>query len=102
MTQLKFMESLEAVIKQRLETAPEGSYTAELARQGVSKVAQKLGEEAVEVVLASVVESDTRLKEESADLLYHLVLLLTLRGIPLADVVAELEKRHREKTSAPD
>ena len=61
------------------------------------KVAQKLGEEGVELALAAVIESDTRVKEEAADLIFHLLLLLALRGIPLQEVVAELEQRHDQR-----
>lgn len=98
MSDIDFIVTLEGIIAERLATAPESSYTARLAGQGVAKVAQKVGEEAVELALASVVESDERVTEESADLLYHLLLLLALRGKSLGDVTAELERRHREKT----
>jgi phosphoribosyl-ATP pyrophosphohydrolase len=97
-----FLESLESVIRERLDTTPESSYTAKLAHQGIAKVAQKLGEEAIELALASVIESDLRVTEESADLLYHLLLMLNLRGIPLADVMAELEQRHKDRMAASD
>lgn len=100
MSDLQFFESLEKIIEQRLASAPEESYTAHLASKGVAKVAQKLGEEAVELALASAVESELRVREESADLVYHLILLLKLRGLSLRDVADELEQRHREKTAS--
>jgi phosphoribosyl-ATP pyrophosphohydrolase/phosphoribosyl-AMP cyclohydrolase len=94
-----FLESLEAVIRQRMENAPEGSYTASLAAKGISKVAQKVGEEGVELALAGVVEPDDRVIAESADLIYHLIVLLNVRGIPLSAVFEELEARHRDKAT---
>ncbi len=94
MDQLDFLAKLEAVIQDRLSNPRAGSYTVELAAGGALKVAQKLGEEAVEVVVAAVAEDDSRLTEEAADLLYHLLVLLRVRGLSLADAVAELERRH--------
>jgi phosphoribosyl-ATP pyrophosphohydrolase len=94
----RFLEELETVISDRLQQRPESSYTARLAAGGVSKVAQKVGEEAIEVALASLGEDPPRVVEEAADLLFHLLLLLQLRGASLTDVCAELERRHREKS----
>lgn len=92
----EFLTRLERILESRLTTAsPEKSYTARLASQGVVKVAQKVGEEGVELALAAVTEDDARVASEAADLLYHLLLLLRMRGLQLADVVAELERRHR-------
>ena len=95
MSDVTFLEKLEAVIRRRIEAAPESSYTAKLAAQGTLKVAQKVGEEGVEVALAAVAQDKARVTAESADLIYHLLLLLHLRELSLADVVAELESRHR-------
>ena len=95
MTGVQFLDTLQGVITDRLEQAPEGSYTAKLAAQGKLKVAQKVGEEAVELALAAVAQDSARVIAEAADLVYHLMLLLTLRELTLADVVAELERRHR-------
>ena len=95
MTGVQFLDTLQSVIKERIEQAPEGSYTAKLAAQGKLKVAQKVGEEAVELALAAVAQDSARVTAEAADLVYHLMLLLTLRELTLADVVAELERRHR-------
>jgi phosphoribosyl-AMP cyclohydrolase / phosphoribosyl-ATP pyrophosphohydrolase len=88
-----FLGELERRIAARLATRPEGSYTARLAAEGAQRVAQKVGEEAVEVALAGVAGSDAALIAESADLLYHLLVLLGLRGVPLAAVAAELAAR---------
>jgi phosphoribosyl-ATP pyrophosphohydrolase/phosphoribosyl-AMP cyclohydrolase len=91
---LAFLSALEAIIDQRVTERPEGSYTARLLAQGPKRVAQKVGEEGVEVALAAVTEADDKVVSESADLLYHLLVLLKSRGLPLAQVVAELESRH--------
>lgn len=71
------------------------SYTASLFAKGEDEILKKVGEEAVEVVLAGKAQSDERLIEEIADLTYHTLVLLALRGITPADVLAELERRHR-------
>jgi phosphoribosyl-AMP cyclohydrolase / phosphoribosyl-ATP pyrophosphohydrolase len=89
-----FLGELERVIAARLAARPSGSYTARLAAAGPTRAAQKLGEEAVEVALAGAAGDDAALIAESADLLYHLLLLLGLRGVPLAAVTAELAARH--------
>jgi phosphoribosyl-ATP pyrophosphohydrolase/phosphoribosyl-AMP cyclohydrolase len=86
---------LETVIERRLSEAPEGSYTARLAAQGTLKVAQKVGEEGVELALAAAAQDKTHVVDEAADLFYHVLLLLRMRELKLADVVAELETRHR-------
>ncbi len=90
-----FLAKLEAVVALRAQEKPEASYTARLLDKGINKVAQKVGEEGVETALAGVNESDQKVVEESADLLFHLLVLLRARGLPLARVVQELEKRHR-------
>ena len=95
MEQLEFLSTLEGVVQERLSSPREGSYTSELAAGGPLKMAQKLGEEAVETVVAAAAEDDGRVIAEAADLLYHLIVLLNLRGLSLADVVAELESRHQ-------
>jgi phosphoribosyl-ATP pyrophosphohydrolase len=91
---LEFLSALEEIIRDRVENAPPDSYTAKLAASGRLKVVQKFGEEAVEVVVAAAAEDNSRVTSEVADLLYHLLVLMNLRGIPLGDVVAELESRH--------
>jgi phosphoribosyl-ATP pyrophosphohydrolase/phosphoribosyl-AMP cyclohydrolase len=94
-TRIGFLATLESVIAQRATEKPETSYTAKLLDKGVTKVAQKVGEEGVEVALAGVSESDEKVIEESADLLFHLLVLLRARGISLPQVVGKLQSRHR-------
>jgi phosphoribosyl-ATP pyrophosphohydrolase/phosphoribosyl-AMP cyclohydrolase len=84
---------LAAVIAQRAAERPEGSYTVKLLDRGVAKVSQKVGEEAVEVVVAANAEDDAHLASETADLLYHVLVLLQARGIGLDAVLKELESR---------
>lgn len=94
MSNTVFLDKLEDVIRQRLAAAPGGSYTAKLASQGMLKVAQKLGEEGVELALAAAAQDQAHVTAEAADLVYHLLLLLAMRELTLADVIAELERRH--------
>ena len=92
-----FLQRLDALVKQRLEEAPEGSYTAGLAARGETRVAQKVGEEAVEFVLAAVSGTPEDQIAEAADLIYHILVLLNVKGLRLSDAVAELERRHRRR-----
>jgi phosphoribosyl-ATP pyrophosphohydrolase/phosphoribosyl-AMP cyclohydrolase len=94
---LAFLSSLEGVIERRIADRPEGSYTARLFAQGPKRIAQKVGEEGLEVALAAVAEEDDKVLSEAADLLYHLLVLLKSRGLPFERVVAELESRHAGK-----
>jgi phosphoribosyl-ATP pyrophosphohydrolase/phosphoribosyl-AMP cyclohydrolase len=94
-TGIAFLAKLESVIAQRASEKPEASYTAKLLDKGIKRVAQKVGEEGVETALAGVGETNDKVIEESADLLFHLLVLLRARGIALADVVRALESRHR-------
>ena len=94
---LAFLSRLESVIAQRIAEKPEGSYTARIWAQGPTKMSQKVGEEGVEVALAGATQSDERLISESADLLFHLALLLKSRNLSLSDAVAELAHRHAAK-----
>ena len=89
------LSRLARTIAQRAADQPKGSYTAELLAQGVGKASQKVGEEAVEVVVAANSEDDERLASEAADLLYHLLVLLQARGVPFDDVLRELGSRAR-------
>jgi len=89
------LSRLARTIAQRAAERPPGSYTAELLAQGIGKASQKVGEEAVEVVVAANSEDDERLASEAADLLYHLLVLLQARGVPLDAVLQELESRAR-------
>ncbi len=84
---------LEATIAERRAAAPTDSYVAKLHAGGVSKIAQKLGEEATETVIAALSESDDALIGESADLLFHLFVLLSARDIAFERVLAELDRR---------
>ena len=92
---IAFLSKLESVIAQRASDKPENSYTARLLAKGLGKVAQKVGEEGVETALAGAGESEQKVIEESADLLFHLLVLLRARGLTLAQVVRQLESRHR-------
>ena len=93
---MAFLAKLDGIIEQRLRDLPEHSYTARLIAGGTQHLAQKVGEEAVEVALASVGEDDDALREEAADLLFHLMVLLRHRGMSLEQAVQCLETRHSE------
>lgn len=90
-----FIRYLSGLIGSRHRTMPEDSYTTRLFRKGVNKIAQKVGEEAVETVIEAVDGNRERLIYESADLVYHLLVLLEDQGISLSDIEKELENRHR-------
>lgn len=83
------------VIEDRKKNPSEKSYTTRLFNEGLPKIAQKVGEEGTEVVVAALAQDDQRLIEEVADLAYHTLVLLAARGLTLADVMAELQKRHK-------
>lgn len=87
------LSRLQAVIANRRSGDPQSSYVAKLNAKGVPKIAQKLGEEAVETVIAAMADDRDGLVGEAADLLFHLLVLLDAKGVPLADVLAELERR---------
>lgn len=89
----EFVPYLERFLSSRKETLPEKSYTAGLLKEGEAAICRKIGEEALEVIL-STREARQRTIEESADLLYHLIVLLVSRGQSLQDVIAELRSRH--------
>ena len=91
-----FLAELETIIAERANADPESSYTARLLAAGTQRAAQKVGEEGVEVALAALGEDKIGIANEAADLLYHLLVLLRDRGVSLAEVVAVLEKRHRD------
>jgi phosphoribosyl-ATP pyrophosphohydrolase len=84
---------LEAVIAERRGGDPSTSYVAKLHASGLTKIAQKLGEEAVETIIAALAEDRAALVGEAADLLFHLLLLLGAKDVPLAEVLAELDRR---------
>ena len=94
---IAFLARLEDVVAQRASEKPEASYTARLLDKGVARVAQKVGEEGVELALAGVAEPEQKVIEESADLLFHMLVLLRARGITLTQVVRQLESRHQPR-----
>ncbi len=96
---LAFLAQLERVIARRIAEQPEGSYTARLHAQGPGRLAQRIGEEGVELALAAVSGDDAAVIAESADLIYHLALMLKQRGLSLTTVVEELELRHAASNS---
>ena len=93
---LAFVAELETIVQDRLARPREGSYTAKLAAAGIKRIAQKVGEEGVELALAAVSGDRDETINEAADLLYHLLVLLNSRDIRLGDVSALLEARHRK------
>jgi len=92
--ELSFLAGLERLICEREVQRPEGSYTTQLFEAGVKRIAQKVGEEGVETALAATAGDTEELANESADLLYHLLVLLRARDLSLADVVETLKSRH--------
>jgi phosphoribosyl-ATP pyrophosphohydrolase/phosphoribosyl-AMP cyclohydrolase len=94
MPELAFLSQLERVIAQRETDRPEGSYTTSLFESGIKRIAQKVGEEGVETALAAVAGEDDELLNESADLLYHLLVLLRGRKLELGSLVEVLKNRH--------
>jgi phosphoribosyl-ATP pyrophosphohydrolase len=90
------LQDLEQRVKARAQASADVSYTRRLLDQGVDQCAKKLGEEAIETVLAAVAEDRERLIAEAGDLIYHLLVVLEARGIALAEVEAELAKRTKQ------
>lgn len=90
-----FIRELEAVVKGRHEQMPEKSYTTSLFKAGTPRMAQKVGEEAVETVIEAVKGDDERMIYEASDLIYHLLVLLVSKGYGIADLEKELVKRHK-------
>ena len=91
---ISFLTQLEAVLEQRKGESADSSYTASLYAKGIKKIAQKVGEEAVETVIEAVAGDTELMKEEAADLIYHLLVLLKHYDMSLTDIVKVLEKRH--------
>lgn len=89
-----FLSELQQFIERRHHDMPEESYTTSLFKKGVNKMAQKVGEEAVETVIEATNGTNEQLIYESSDLLYHLIVLLTAKGLSIEDVAGELVKRH--------
>ena len=98
---LAFLMELERVIEQRSTVRPEGSYTARLLAEGPRRIAQKVGEEGLELALAAAAGGDAEVIAETSDLLYHVLLMLRSRGLSLAQVIAELRTRHTSGSSTP-
>ncbi|MGV1753631.1 phosphoribosyl-ATP diphosphatase [Agrobacterium sp. CG674] len=101
------LSDLERIVAERASASPEQSWTAKLVAAGQPRAAKKLGEEAVEAVIAAISNDRKNLTDEAADLLYHLLVVLKIADIPLADVLAELERRTgqsgiQEKESRPN
>ena len=90
-----FLSTLQEFINERYEEMPEGSYTTSLFQKGVAKMSQKVGEEAVETVIEAMANNNSRLIYEASDLLYHLIVLLTSKGLSIEDLAADLKKRHK-------
>lgn len=99
--EIAFLGALERVITQRIATRPAGSYTAKLLSAGTRRIAQKVGEEGLELALAAVAQSEAEIIGEAADLLYHTLLLLRAKDLSLSQVVAELENRHAAHAAEP-
>ena len=92
---IMFLKYLQDFIVRRRQEMPEGSYTTSLFNKGVARMAQKVGEEAVETVIEAMSGNDERLLYEASDMLYHLIVLLTSKGYRLEDLSRELQKRHK-------
>ena len=91
---LAFLSELQDFIEKRHEEMPEGSYTTKLFRDGVNKMAQKVGEEALETVIEATNGDNEHLVYEASDMLYHLIVLLTSKGLRIEDLAEELHRRH--------
>jgi len=91
---LSFLEYLQDIIDERKVQMPEGSYTTRLFKDGIRKISQKVGEEAVETIIGAMADDDENFLYEGADLLYHLMVLLSAKGYRIEDLAAELKKRH--------
>jgi len=92
---LDFLVKLQDLIDERKQLMPEDSYTTKLFRKGINKIAQKVGEEAVELVIEAKDSNDDLFLNEAADLVYHLFVLLTEKGYRIEDVAKILEERHK-------
>ena len=90
-----FLKYLQNFIERRRHEMPEGSYTTTLFQKGINRMAQKVGEEAVETVIEATNGTEDRLIYEASDLIYHLIVLLTSKGLRIDDLARELKKRHK-------
>jgi phosphoribosyl-ATP pyrophosphohydrolase/phosphoribosyl-AMP cyclohydrolase len=93
---LAFLSRLQDFIEKRYREMPEGSYTTKLFQKGIHKISQKVGEEAVETIIEAVGGTKDQFIYESSDLIYHLIVLLTYKGIRIEDLARELKARHKE------
>ena len=91
---LLFLTELQDFIEKRHEEMPEGSYTTRLFKEGINKMAQKMGEEALEAVIEATNGSNEKLIYEVSDMFYHLIVMLTSKGLRIEDIAKELQKRH--------
>ena len=92
---LLFLSELQNFIEKRHEEMPEGSYTTSLFKDGLNRMAQKVGEEALELVIEACNGTDERMIYEGSDMLYHLIVLLTSKGLRIEQMAAELQERHQ-------
>lgn len=95
---IHFIAELEAIVRKRLAEGSTESYTARLAASGTKRIAQKVGEEGVELALAAATGNQQETIDEAADLVYHVIVLLNERGLSLEDVSHRLQTRHGDKT----
>mgnify|MGYP002344555944 CR=1 FL=1 len=93
---IMFLKYLQQFIEIRYKEMPEGSYTTSLFQSGINRMAQKVGEEALETVIEACNGTDDRLVYEAADMLYHLIVMLTSKGLSIEDLATELQKRHKK------
>ncbi|MDH6534548.1 bifunctional phosphoribosyl-AMP cyclohydrolase/phosphoribosyl-ATP diphosphatase HisIE [Parabacteroides sp. 52] len=93
---IMFLKQLQNFIERRRQEMPEGSYTTSLFQKGVNRMAQKVGEEAVETVIEATNGTDDGFIYEASDMIYHLIVLLTSKGMRIEDLAKELKKRHKE------
>ena len=91
---LLFLSELQDFIDKRHQEMPEGSYTTSLFKDGINRIAQKVGEEALEAVIEATNGSKEKLIYEASDLIYHLIVLMTSKGLRIEDIARELQKRH--------
>jgi len=97
-TDIAFIAELETIVKKRLRDASDDSYTARLAAAGTKRIAQKVGEEGVELALAAQSGDTDEIIDEAADLIYHTIVLLADLGLSLTNVANRLESRHAERS----
>lgn len=97
---ITFIADLETIVRQRIENSGDESYTARLVAEGTKRIAQKVGEEGVELALAAQSGDRDETINEAADLLYHMIVLLSDQGIQLSEIADRLESRHSGRTPA--